>query len=376
MRFPPLVFFIVLLALFSCSKEGDGPADGKKGSPLSVDLTVSIKEIDGKPIKNAYLIVSSVNTKNRSVRVKEGRTDLNGLMKVNANQPNTELQITVVSNGHESHSSSVRLSAEKSQMLELVLKKSESLSVLSYNVLEGFRNNEQRKTDFVNWLKDYAPDIVFFQEMNKFTEQSLSDFAKRFGHEYSVLLKTTGYPTAITSRFPITDVVRVFAGQTHGYIYAKSNGIHLFSVHLSPHSLDQRISEARAIVNHIEGIPAGEKIIVAGDLNSVNTFDEQAYTPFTEERKKYAPTVPIDFRATNSFLNAGLKDAYPLLNTVFKATIPVLNNKTDNPNQGCRYDYIYLSKNLADRCTYADILQTGFTDYASDHYPNYIRIEN
>jgi exodeoxyribonuclease-3 len=71
--------------------------------------------------------------------------------------------------------------------------------------------------------------------MNDFTAAKLADFGKAYGHSYSVLSKTTGYPVAMTSKYPITDVTIVTDPMTHAYIRAKVHGYDVLVTHLNPH---------------------------------------------------------------------------------------------------------------------------------------------
>ena len=367
--------FLFLLPILSC-KKGNVKGEEPEISVFNIRFSLTVENNNNQKVKEAHVVISSKNNKNRSVRVAEGATDSNGdlTVMIGSGLQGSSVEVTIIASGYEPKKINYKIVGTEKESTLIKIESASSLSILSYNVFEGFKNNNVKKNDFSVWIKNYEPDFILFQEMNKFTDKSLEIFAESYGHNYSALLKYDGYPTAITSRYPLTNITKVRTGQTHGYIYAKSNGIHLFSAHLSPRSLADRIKEAKAIVEHANSLPKGEKIIIAGDLNSYNEFDSKAYPPFFEERKKYAPNVDMNFEATNSFLNAGFKDAYALLNSMFKATVPILNNKNGKPNQGSRYDYIYLSKELAANCIYSDVLQNNYTDYASDHYPVYIRI--
>ena len=95
------------------------------------------------------------------------------------------------------------------QKLDITLQESHSLSIMSYNVKDGFENKDTKKERFLEWLKRYDPDIMLFQELNKFTEKSLGEFAKKYGHEYAYIVKEDGYPTGITSRYPLTNVEKI-----------------------------------------------------------------------------------------------------------------------------------------------------------------------
>ena len=213
--------------------------------------------------------------------------------------------------------------------------------------------------------------------------KSLGEFAKKYGHEYAYIVKEDGYPTGITSRYPLTNVEKILRANKydifiyHGCIHAECQGIHIFVTHLSPFGVDDRIKEIKGLVEEkIKKLPADAKVLVAGDFNSYNEYDKKAYGPkFETERLQFSPTVAINYEVTNFMLENGFKDAFTLFSDGhFKQSIPV--TITEFPeNKGCRYDYIMLSENLAADCVYADILREKNTHALSDHYPNYIRLK-
>ena len=63
------------------------------------------------------------------------------------------------------------------------------MKIITYNVLDGFENAPDRKRNCATWLKLQAPDILFLNELNNFTAQSLDDYAKEWNHSYSFLFQ-------------------------------------------------------------------------------------------------------------------------------------------------------------------------------------------
>ena len=96
--------------------------------------------------------------------------------------------------------------------------KQDNFKILCYNVLHGFESNPKVMDKYVTWVKTIDPDIVAFQEMNKFTDKSLKELAARYGHYYSAISKENGYPVAITSKYPIRDLIKVDDHMEHGSI--------------------------------------------------------------------------------------------------------------------------------------------------------------
>ena len=381
-----LLFLLVsFLLLSSCSSD---MKDDESGSILTGQLSVSLKDASGKVVKDAFVVMTGIDAK-RLVKMGEGRSDADGMWSPEYTGDVKEGYISVVAPGYEPHKEKFSFDGKTDMKMDITLKPSKSLSILSYNVWKGFTVNDKKpaskqKGMFVEWVKTYAPDIIVFQELCYFTEASLLEFDKTYGHEYACITKESGYPTGITSKYPITEIEKINRDDNpkiytfHGFTHAKCCGIDIFAIHLSPQKLSERITEMQNIIDEkIKQLPAGSKVLVTGDFNSYNLYDAKAYgkVQFENERTQYHPTVEVDYTATNSLLEAGFKDAFTLFSDgYFKPTIPV--SYTEFPsNRGSRYDYIMLSDNLATDCTYSDILrEKATTNTFSDHYPNYIRL--
>ena len=78
----------------------------------------------------------------------------------------------------------------------------ETLKVLSYNVLEGMKLDKANDyNNFVTWVSEQAPDIMAIEETNGFTKEKLTALSARWGHPYAEMCKESGYPVSITSKF-------------------------------------------------------------------------------------------------------------------------------------------------------------------------------
>src|SRR5690625_377320 len=121
------------------------------------------------------------------------------------------------------------------------------LSILSYNTYNGFQSDISVMDQYLEWVKDLDPDVIAYQEMNKFSQKSLEEFASEYGHDYAVLIKEEGYPVAISSKYPIVNVQKVTDNMHHGYLYANVLGTHIFIVHLSPFDHRFRAKELRLV---------------------------------------------------------------------------------------------------------------------------------
>ena len=178
--------------------------------------------------------------------------------------------------------------------------KQDNFKILCYNVLHGFESNPKVMDKYVTWVKTIDPDIVAFQEMNKFTDKSLKELAARYGHYYSAISKENGYPVAITSKYPIRDLIKVDDHMEHGYMYAKINDINLFVVHLSSWSFFLREKEIQRILSHAALIPENEKIVITGDFNSLCETDSLTHKDGYLERVKRREQKDPRYKALNN----------------------------------------------------------------------------
>ena len=113
----------------------------------------------------------------------------------------------------------------------------ETLKVLSYNVLEGMKLDKANDyNNFVTWVSEQAPDIMAIEETNGFTKEKLTALSARWGHPYAEMCKENGFPVSITSKYPIEVVSRILDGVWHGGIHVKIKGINILVLHLYPFS--------------------------------------------------------------------------------------------------------------------------------------------
>lgn len=242
------------------------------------------------------------------------------------------------------------------------------LKVISYNILEGMKNDTTKgKQFFADWIKSQGPDILALEECNKFTQASLEELAAKYGHPYAILVKTTGYPVAITSKYPIVNVQKVTDNMTHGFIVCKIRDLNVIVLHLNPHKHLKRREEIQEILATMAAAPSQKKWMIMGDFNSFSPLDKDNYNDGNEVRalqesaKKYTyqdnlvEGKYLDFEVQQKILDFGLRDAG-------KTVEP-----TDIPKR--RIDYIYVSKDLISQVTAAHFIRDDFTATHSDHKP-------
>lgn len=261
----------------------------------------------------------------------------------------------------------------------------QKLKVLSYNVLVGMQTDTTReKKAFVEWIKKQDPDILAFQEMNKFTQQSLEAMARKYGHTYAVLLREQGYPVALTSKAPIVNVRKVIDNMHHGFIVAETMNYNILVLHLSPHKYWKRREEMDVILQTIAAQPSQKKWIVMGDFNSLSPLDKENYTDgkllecYQAAAKKHSfhenlVDGKLDYAVQQKVLDFGLVDAVKEYEKKYISSTPT-NYEKPVGSATNRIDYIYVSKDLKSKIRRAIILKDDFTRVRSDHFPVLLEI--
>lgn len=273
-----------------------------------------------------------------------------------------------------------------------IVKSQEKLTVLSYNVYEGFQKDSLQKEKFKKWVQQFHPDVIAFQELNGFTHTLLEELAASYGHSYVVLQKDWGYPVGITSRYPITDIEKRSDDFTMGYIYGRIMDYHFFVIHLNPFQYQKRLIQINSVLAQADRINKKEKIIILGDFNSLSSSDSLAYAG--EERmqmiKKYESLRSgkyddfyvlkdgkIDYSTVDAMKAAGYTDAFELHNKQFTSSCATQKYSfREGPNgKDIRIDYIWLNKPLRNKSLSATIIKDEITHELSDHYPMILELK-
>lgn len=238
-----------------------------------------------------------------------------------------------------------------------------------YNILEGMKLDKENNFDnFVAWVQKQDPDILALGECNNFTESSLLDLAKRYGHSYAVICKETGYPVALTSKSPITLRNRMLDGTPlwHGAIHTEVNGINVVVLHLYPFGDNYtegipsgnayRDNEINYILdNTIRKYPAEPDWIMCGDFNSDSPLD--------------AETVGNRYFTTHEFiLESGYYDVLRGRHSQFYRSTPTVYGGWPAGSVR-RIDFIYGSQSIVRNLVHSQMIYDEFTDLHSDHYP-------
>lgn len=265
---------------------------------------------------------------------------------------------------------------------------SQKLRIITHNVWYGFTIAPERKKDWIDWMKVQAPDIIALQELNEYTEQKLAADAKSYGHSYSVLLKEEGFPTGITSRYPIEDIQRITEGFHHGLLRVRIEDIYIYVIHLHPSNWQTRKSEIRQVLENIASLPADSKVLLAGDFNTFSPLDSIYYrhgrlTPFFKERdslygEKNLNCGNLDYSVIQDVLDSGLSDLEAgnrPSSFSFSGSFPTRVEKEGEHGDQRRLDYIFASQNLVKQVSAAKIIANDTTLMLSDHLPLLVDID-
>ncbi len=267
----------------------------------------------------------------------------------------------------------------------------EQIKIITHNVWYGFtKKAEPRYEDWQAWMAAQHPDVVSLQELNGYSPDKLAENAKAWGHSYSVLLKTEGFPTGITSRFPITDVKRIFTGMHHGLLRCRIRGLWFYVIHLHPSNYQRRIEEANILLEDIRSLPDSDpRVVLAGDFNGFSPADSTEYDrdsalidffQMLDKRDKAMNLNEgkIDYSCMETLLSASFVDVVDRVrdNTEpFVGTFPTRLVSEENHGSERRIDYVLVSSNLVEQVANAKLLRDSDTEQLSDHIPVTATIE-
>ena len=259
---------------------------------------------------------------------------------------------------------------------------SRNLRIISHNVWYGFTITPERKRDWIEWMKAQEPDIVSLQELNEYTPEKLAEDAKSYGHPYSVLLKEEGFPTGITSRYPIEDIHKITEGFHHGLLRVKIEGIYIYVIHLHPSNWQTRKTEIRQVLENVSSLPVDSKVLLAGDFNTLSPLDSVYYNhgrraPFFGERdslygEKNLKGGNLDYSVIQDVMDSGLSDLEAGQRPSFfsfPGTFPTRVEKEGEHGDQRRLDYFFASPNLVKQVIAAKIIVNNTTLMLSDHLP-------
>lgn len=230
-----------------------------------------------------------------------------------------------------------------------------------------------------------APDVVALQELNGYTPDRLAADARHWGHPHSILLKEDGFPTGVTSRYPITDVTILREGFHHGLLRCRIAGLWFYVVHFHPANFERRVAEAGLLEGDVRQLPEeNPRIVLAGDFNGFSSADRGFYdadprlVPFfrmLDGQDRHARNLNdgrLDYGGIEAILGQGFVDLVAASrgpSEPFVGTFPTPLVGNEDHGTDRRLDFIFTSPNLAGSVQSVAILRDAATARLSDHYP-------
>lgn len=251
------------------------------------------------------------------------------------------------------------------------------MKIYSWNV-NSLRSCENK---FLQFVKDYQPDIVGIQELRANPNQL--SFFLRYLDGYTSIFNDSGRPgyagTAVYYKNPldIKEVSNTIGNEileTEGRIIKIVIGDITYFNFYTPNgsASDDRLkfklmyySEILKLVKPM--IKNGEKVIVGGDLNVGHTHDDMYLKDC-----KASGFLPEERKWFDDILDIGMVDSFRMFqkgNGYY--TWWHMRDPKREKNNGWRFDYFLISDNLKDRVKSAGILKDV---YGSDHCPISVEI--
>ena len=254
--------------------------------------------------------------------------------------------------------------------------------LITYNVWYGFTKTPERKPQWIEWMQHQAPDVVSLQELNEYTPAQLAEDAALWGHPYTELLKEDGFPTGVTSKYPIEDIHRLREGFQHGLLRVKIEGMYFYIIHLHHGNWEVRNREIDLILADIQALPADARVILAGDFNTFSPDDSVYYAhgrleDFFMERE-IAFDEPnlyegkLDYNVVQKLTDHGFVDLEVSMRPTdytFTGTYPTLIEKEGEHGDLRRLDYVFVNPAVVDQVKRAQIVANDTTLMVSDHLP-------
>ena len=272
-------------------------------------------------------------------------------------------------------------------------KNQKRFKVITYNIWNGYDwgKDSLRRKAVQNWINDQSPDVVALQELCNYTPKKLLEDARNWGHNYAVLLKTSGYSVGITSSKPIEVKDKIMDGMHHGALHCKTFGIDFLVIHLHPGSIKRRREETQILISKLDEIKKQTtRHMVLGDFNGHSPHDEYLYDPngYLISRLKESNAGKgldgnldgntLDYAVLSYFLSIPLYDPVVSFSKDMaeRGSFPgrILTSKNKETEEELkarleRIDYILVSSKLRDQCISAKVCNGEENWYLSDHYP-------
>jgi len=254
-------------------------------------------------------------------------------------------------------------------------KRADTVKIATWNV-----NSIRARTDLVvDWIKRVEPDVLCLQETKVVDDDFPTDELMRLGYAVAMAGQKTYNGVAIVSRLPMTDVtVGLYDDSPTSekrLIAATVGGVRVLSAYIpNGKSIDSPdfpkklawLSRLRETVD--KQAPDRSAIAVCGDFNIApderDVFD-------VEKMRGQIHFHPDEHRALADLMSWGLVDAFRLHHAE-GARFSWWDYRGAGflKNEGLRIDFVFLSKDLAARCTSSSIdTEERAKEKPSDHVP-------
>ncbi len=252
--------------------------------------------------------------------------------------------------------------------------RTENLNIISYNIWVGYidveskqrlplyHSGEKRKEGIYKWLKEQNSDVIFFQELIDYSGDKLMSESRFWGHKYAVTLRDSGMAIGFSSKYPI-EVKEIFTeGMHHGLIYCSILGVDIIGTHLWPRFDEKIVDEVKIVGKRVsESLTKENPVIVLGDFNAFSPQDDPYIDSTTIKlyrdwwKWKLENGRP-SYRVVQELLDLGMKDV-------------CVKFDKNNVARKQRYDFIFASPELVEKCTDATHYQDEEFLKLSDHFP-------
>ncbi len=167
--------------------------------------------------------------------------------------------------------------------------------------------------------------------------------------------------------------LRSIPGLRNSLIEAVCDEFALYVCHLSARGgEDRRLEELTLLLGEAS---KHENYMIAGDLNSLSPHDGYDIPALAEHMQKQGHAkfgIPIRFSVISMLEDYGLVDVFHHLD-VHEATVPTKEGITEAERaqhfMPLRLDYIFATRELAQKAKEARVVRNELTEKCSDHYP-------
>jgi len=270
-----------------------------------------------------------------------------------------------------------------------------NLRLLYWNIQNGMWDGQNDNYDrFVDWVKAQDPDVCVWCEAqsiwktdsdqplapeDRYLEEHWGELAARYGHQYwGIGGHRDNYPQVITSKYPITYIDKIL-GQEPDLVVAHGAGwatievegktVNIVTLHTWPQAYAYRAEDREAsaaeggghkyrameiqyvcenTIGKVEGAE-NQYWMMMGDFNARSRVDNAVYK-YAEDDPKF---LVHDYVLNNTPYIDIIKEKYP-------------DRLTPSTGGRHRIDFVYCTKPLYDRITYADIIWDDYTTPMKD----------